>query len=109
MGESLPHALATLLRGREGALAIGCFPSVQRAGTATFWEQVRLIGLQVELQRVDGDDPRWGRLYVFRLPPAGARNDSAIRSTWGVEDDDEEARECNLTSLFDDFEDGSCL
>ena len=51
------------------------------------------------IESPDNEDPRCGRLYVFRAPASDADAYEAVSLT--ESDDNAEAQECGLTSLFD--------
>ena len=99
-GEALPHALAELLlRGRPGAIAVGGFPQDIRAGIDAFWAQTAAIGLEwEEVKSIRDDDPRCGRLYVFR-----ATAHTRPRDRWGDADTDPLV---DVAPLFDEEECG---
>ena len=78
-GGELPHALATLLIARPGAIAIGTFPADVRTGTDTFWAECAAVGLQATEQRCAGTEMR---LYVFT-----ATEGTAPAQDWGGFDD----------------------
>ena len=46
LGEALPNAIATFIRGRPDAVALGAFSPNGRAGTRVFWEEAAHVGLQ---------------------------------------------------------------
>lgn len=97
-GTALPYALAELLRssGPEAA-AVGVFPNAIRSGVDAFWQHATnvLVWTKAEMARDDEDDPRCGRLYVFRARPGGEQ--ALDGSRWAKEDPDVEG---DLAPLF---------
>ena len=92
-GGELPHALATLLSARPGALAVGTFPSTFRTGVDEFFAQCSSAQLRVAEQPCA--DKSGGRLYVFS---AGA--ETKPDAAWGTV-----AEELSVVApLFDDIE-----
>ena len=99
MGEALPHALAALLLASPDSVAVGVFPSQMRAGIEQFWSHASRLGLEWTAHEADStpDDPRCGRLYIFRAPAACAA--SLAESAWMWTDESRE--ESMLAPIFD--------
>lgn len=86
-GAALPFALAELLQSAgPGGAAVGVFPNEIRSGVDAFWRHAATVleWKQCATARTDTEDPRSGRLYVFRLRPGGAQ--ALNSSRWARED-----------------------
>ena len=80
-GSELPHALATLLLSRAGAVAVGTFPDAIREGVDAFFAECASAGLQVS-EQTSAADEHGGRLFLFTTSER-----TIPRSDWGRVDD----------------------